>query len=330
MRRYTAAPARRAQLTNNDYTGEGDAEGNGGRRALPYESSLSPCPRSLFELWTEYEFGLGGRKAAKLFTANERGRVKFKYSRRKVLWDCVSLLVRAGHTAHTAIDCIYDIYGNESVTTIINAMRRDRRNGVHAELWQQQRQRGNHIRRSNQRTRTNRENRSTTSQNSGTGNFPTNGDEFAQAFQNVGELSDKQKRRSKEIEERVRREMREDNAEFQREEFSRTGLFTSKVGPNELTVNHGDSSNLGREMYARRLEAHLQETPVVGGGRAKKPTAHGLCDIMGCNKNFITPDHKCSARGCTKYVHGLCAAEKGLMDEAGGLKWFCGVACKSG
>ena len=37
----------------------------------------------------EYEFGSGGNKAAKLFTIAERGAVKHKYTRRKVVWDCI-------------------------------------------------------------------------------------------------------------------------------------------------------------------------------------------------------------------------------------------------
>jgi regulator of replication initiation timing len=49
-------------------------------------ATLSPNPKNLFILWQEYEIGLGGRKAAKLFTREERGRVKHKYSRQKVVW----------------------------------------------------------------------------------------------------------------------------------------------------------------------------------------------------------------------------------------------------
>ena len=34
-------------------------------------ATLSPHPRSIHSLWQEYEFGIGGRKAAKDFTAME-------------------------------------------------------------------------------------------------------------------------------------------------------------------------------------------------------------------------------------------------------------------
>jgi hypothetical protein len=46
---------------------------------------LSPNPRNLHTLWQEYEFGFGGRKPAKDFMAEERGRVKYSYHRRKVV-----------------------------------------------------------------------------------------------------------------------------------------------------------------------------------------------------------------------------------------------------
>ena len=36
-------------------------------------ASLSPNPKRLYELWHAYQAGLGGRKAAKLFAAKERG-----------------------------------------------------------------------------------------------------------------------------------------------------------------------------------------------------------------------------------------------------------------
>ncbi len=62
-------------------------------------ASLSPNPRTLYDLWREYEVGIGGRKAAKLFSYSERGKVKHKYSRRKVIWLMVSGLVQLGITA---------------------------------------------------------------------------------------------------------------------------------------------------------------------------------------------------------------------------------------
>ena len=92
---------------------------------------LSPTPRTIFILWHEYQHGIGGRKAARLFTPHERGRVKHKYHRRKVVWDLVSGLVRGGLTANLAIDCIYQLYGADaSVMTIINRLKKDAKDGT--------------------------------------------------------------------------------------------------------------------------------------------------------------------------------------------------------
>jgi hypothetical protein len=118
------APAQAAEAANND-------DGNAQERRINFAATLSANPRSLHVLWQEYERGIGGRRAARLFTRDERGRVKHKYHRRKMVWDLISILVRGGLTAQVAIDRIYDFYGRaESVTTIINKMKNDRRNGV--------------------------------------------------------------------------------------------------------------------------------------------------------------------------------------------------------
>jgi hypothetical protein len=59
------------------------------------------------------------------------GKVKHKYHRRKIIWDLISTLMHGGLTAQVAIDRIYDHYGqSESVTTIINKMKDDLRNGT--------------------------------------------------------------------------------------------------------------------------------------------------------------------------------------------------------
>lgn len=98
-------------------------------------ATLSPHPRSLHQLWAEYMFGIGGRKPAKDFTTAERGRCKYKYCRRKIVWDCISRLIRSGYTDDVAIDRIYQCYGaNRSVSNIIEAMKRDRRDGGHPNL----------------------------------------------------------------------------------------------------------------------------------------------------------------------------------------------------
>jgi hypothetical protein len=94
-------------------------------------ASLMPTPRSLFDLWQEYQHGIGGRKPARLFSHSERGHVKHKYHRRKIVWDIVSGIVRQGHTSDAAIDRLHAIYGAQtSVTNIINGLKRDKKNGT--------------------------------------------------------------------------------------------------------------------------------------------------------------------------------------------------------
>lgn len=76
-----------------------------------------------------YQTGIGGRKPARDFTAQERGRDKYRFYRRKHVWDIVVNLVNAGVQARVAIDRIYNHYGaNRSVSNIIKDIMRDKRN----------------------------------------------------------------------------------------------------------------------------------------------------------------------------------------------------------
>jgi hypothetical protein len=71
-----------------------------------------------------------GRKPARLFSATERGRVKYKYTRR-VVWDLVCNLVNLGRTSERAIDMINDVYGAQTtVSSIINRLGPDKMNGT--------------------------------------------------------------------------------------------------------------------------------------------------------------------------------------------------------
>jgi hypothetical protein len=107
----------------------------GGNADLPYASTLSDRPANLYVLWQEYQHGIDRRKPAKDFTSHERGASKHHYTRRKVVWDQISELVRAGDTWQVAIDRIYAVYGRRTcVTNIINQLRTDRMNGVPAAL----------------------------------------------------------------------------------------------------------------------------------------------------------------------------------------------------
>jgi len=85
-------------------------------------------PKTLHALWEEWISGIGGMKPARLFTAAERGRVKHVFSKRKVFWDKISTMVQAGMLAETAIDKVYQVYGEgESVTSILKEMQKDRK-----------------------------------------------------------------------------------------------------------------------------------------------------------------------------------------------------------
>ena len=88
-------------------------------------------PRTLHQLWDEYEHGIAGAKPAKFFTRAERGAYKCKYSRRKKVWDLIDKLIRRGHTAGRAIELLHNAYGaSSSVTTIINNLRKDMKNNT--------------------------------------------------------------------------------------------------------------------------------------------------------------------------------------------------------
>ena len=66
---------------------------------------------------------IGWQKPAKNLTAAERGRVKYAYYCRKIVWETISRLVCACHTAQVAIDMIYDAYGaSTGVTTILEVL----------------------------------------------------------------------------------------------------------------------------------------------------------------------------------------------------------------
>ena len=92
-------------------------------------ATLSDAPSTIHDLWAEYQFGIGGRKPAKLFTGPERGRVKSQYSRRKKVWKIIVDLVNAGFDHDVACDKIYQACGyNKSVTQIIAAIYKEKGN----------------------------------------------------------------------------------------------------------------------------------------------------------------------------------------------------------
>jgi len=98
-------------------------------------------PKCLHTLWVEYTHGLGGNKAAKDFTATEKGKCKQKYYRRRVFWNLVATLVNAGYGAPAAVDKVYHQYGRDSsVTKVLDCLLEDRKRyrdngGVHPAFY---------------------------------------------------------------------------------------------------------------------------------------------------------------------------------------------------
>ena len=114
---------------------EEDIGGGTSREAPRPLANLYRSPKSLFDLWQEYQFGLNGEKPAKDFNSQERGKNKSMYYRRKVFWDIIRNLGNAGFTSDVAIDKVYDVYGRgTSVTAILLMMVRDRKTGGNPNL----------------------------------------------------------------------------------------------------------------------------------------------------------------------------------------------------
>ena len=91
--------------------------------------------RTLYDLWQEYEFEIGGMKPAKLYTRAERGKNKSLYSRRNLFWQQVVRMVNAGHSSDSAIDAIYRVLGvSLSVTKILHCLLVAKRTGGHSAL----------------------------------------------------------------------------------------------------------------------------------------------------------------------------------------------------
>ena len=98
---------------------------------------LMARPGNLHNLWKEYMVGLNGNKAARLFTAEERGQASVTYCRRNAFWSVISTMVRSGVSADVAVDRVYQTYGyNLSITAILRQMAKDKKlpGGAHANL----------------------------------------------------------------------------------------------------------------------------------------------------------------------------------------------------
>jgi len=135
--RVALQPARRRDPTNpinhnpfNEQQQQQQQEQQPPQQQAGPPANLSPTPRNLHMLWQEWEHGIGGNKAAKLFTPEERGRVKHKYCRRRVIWKCIERQIARSVSYNVAIDRIYQVYGESAtVTSIINKTKKDNKDG---------------------------------------------------------------------------------------------------------------------------------------------------------------------------------------------------------
>ena len=142
MRRIASFPVsrrsrnanRNANSADNVDTNDSASESNDGRNVIIVNANLTKQPKTLYKLWDEWEFGIGGNKPAKLFSPIERGRVKFQYSLRKCFWNLCSEMIRRGYTSGTAIDKIYSVYVGMSLTQILRSIRNENRTGGNPEL----------------------------------------------------------------------------------------------------------------------------------------------------------------------------------------------------
>ena len=119
--------ARRRQATDPQQQVDAQQEGT-------QPATLSRSPRTLAELWEEYQFGIGGRKPAKNWlpaeSGNTRHGIKQKYYRRKMVWLTIEKLMERGDTRDAAINKIRSAYGwRASVTKIIDSIIANHQNG---------------------------------------------------------------------------------------------------------------------------------------------------------------------------------------------------------
>lgn len=121
--------------TEDDGNIDGEEDGNR-QQVLPPDATLSKTPRDLYDLWEEYDVGRDGRKAAKNFTAHEKGACKYTYCRRKVFWDLIKRVINHSGTDYkTAIEEIYQVYGFLTITKLHKKILADEKVGGHPNLY---------------------------------------------------------------------------------------------------------------------------------------------------------------------------------------------------
>ena len=86
-------------------------------------ATLVKNARNVGTIWQEWRYGVGGRKPARLFSEQERGKVTDAYGRRKPIYLLLSHLVRSGMLPATAIRKIELAYPGKSMGFIAQDIR---------------------------------------------------------------------------------------------------------------------------------------------------------------------------------------------------------------
>ena len=81
---------------------------------------------SLHDLWSEYEFGINGNIAAKLFTPQEKRACRSQYSLRNSFWKIVKGMIARSYSAGVAVDKVYEVYGGTTgITYLLRQLAKD-------------------------------------------------------------------------------------------------------------------------------------------------------------------------------------------------------------
>ena len=138
QQRMYAIPARAVRVGGEKTVIEVVGEGEDGRidgGQVVKQDLLSKCPKDLYVLWGEYQFGLNGRKPARQFTSAEKGKISSIYSKQNKVWKLIQNLIhKLNEDYRVIIDSIYSAYGHVSVTEIIKNIQRDEKTGGHPNL----------------------------------------------------------------------------------------------------------------------------------------------------------------------------------------------------
>jgi hypothetical protein len=120
-----AHQARQQQATNQQASLE-PVNLYGAYGAQDRRATLHPRPRDMVQLWTEWTFGIDGRKAAKDFTKRERNNkvsgTKQKFYRRLIVWQTQARLVDGGMSIVAANNRIMTITGASTLTGVISKL----------------------------------------------------------------------------------------------------------------------------------------------------------------------------------------------------------------